>query len=168
MDLPEGVSDLASILSGQLRRLEGVLRPRSAAIYLRGTGPLPVPLDGDDAALLAWRLLAALAGALAPGETITITQRREGEMALLEAELPLSLDGQDDLFAGSVPAQARAISAGMFGTGFALRLARAEAEAIGGVLERRGEMLMLSLPMLCQKPANDYHSGEANGGTSAA
>ncbi|MGC1269630.1 MAG: histidine kinase dimerization/phospho-acceptor domain-containing protein [Croceibacterium sp.] len=168
MDLPEGISDLASVLAGQLRRLDGVLRPRSAAIDLRGSGPLLVGLDGDDAALLAWRLLAALAGGLAPGETITISQSREGDRAVLEAELPLALDGQDDLFAGSPPAQPRAISAGMFGTGFALRLARAEAEAIGGSLERRGELLTLSLPILCQRPANDYQADEANGGTSAA
>lgn len=168
LDLPDGASDLASVLAGQLRRLDGVLRPRSAAIELRGQGPLPVKLDGDDAALLAWRLLAALAGALAPGETIVITQARVADRAMFEVELPLALDAQDDLFSASPPAQPRAISAGMFGTGFALRLARAEAEALGGTLARNGEMLTLSLPILCQEPANDYQSGKANGGTSAA
>lgn len=168
MDLAEGFSDLSSVLQGQLRRLEGVLRPRNAAIELRGSGPLLVALEGDDAALLAWRLLAALAGGMAPGETITLTQRRDAGRAVLEAELPLALDAQDDLFAGTAPAQARAISAGMFGTGFALRLARAEAEAIGGTLERNGELLTLSLPILCQKPANDSQPDEAKGGSSAA
>lgn len=168
LDLPEGASDLANVLAGQLRRLEGVLRPRSAAIELRGSGPLPVAMDGDDAALLAWRLLAALAGALAPGETITITQQRDSNRVELAAELPLNLDSQDDIFTGTPPTQARAISAGMFGTGFALRLARAEAEAIGGRLVRNGEILTLSLPLLCEKPDNDYSSLQRNGGNSAA
>jgi hypothetical protein len=39
------------------------------------------------------------------------------------------------------------MSAGMFGSGFTLRLARAEAVAVGGALEQRKELLHLDLPV---------------------
>ena len=53
----------------------------------------------------------------------------------------------------------------MFGTGFTLRLARAEAEAAGGSLALRGETLVLRLPGLTGV-APDHSQGE-NGGASA-
>jgi len=53
-----------------------------------------------------------------------------------------------DLFAASAPLQQRALSAGMFGSGFTLRLARAEARAVGGSLERQDDALRLVLPIL--------------------
>jgi hypothetical protein len=40
------------------------------------------------------------------------------------------------------------VSAGVFGAGFALRLARAEARAAGGDLLREGDALVLTLPRL--------------------
>ncbi len=59
-----------------------------------------------------------------------------------------------------------AVTAGMFGAGFTLRLARAEAEAAGGSLALRGETLVLSLPGLTG--ATPDHSHGANDGASAA
>ena len=168
LDLPEGSCDFADILAEQVRRLGGVLRPRSAAIELAMTDALPVPLPADDAALLAWRMLAGLAGALAPGETITLDARRTGNTAVVAAELPMALDGQDDIFAGTAPAQARSVTAGMFGTGFSFRLARAEAEAIRGTLTRQDALLTLSLPLVWQDPTLAGRTDGLNGGTSAA
>ncbi|MEO0063033.1 MAG: hypothetical protein RLZZ08_1593 [Pseudomonadota bacterium] len=169
IDLTDGISDFERVLSAQVRRLEGVLRPRSAQIHLQSAAAITlVALQGDDCAQLAWRLLASLAGALAPGESIALTLSQPGERLQLDLELPLSLCGTDDLFAGTAPQQARAISAGMFGSGFTLRLARAEAEAAGGGLEHREEALTLWLPVLRHKGANDYQINQANGGIAAA
>jgi hypothetical protein len=147
--LSPGQSDLREVIAQLLRRLEGVLRPRGARIDLtvRGT-PFTVAMEEQEAQQLAWRLLATLAGALAPGETIALTLTSDGARATLAADLPMALLGDDDLFAASVPAQPRAISAGMFGNGFTLRLARAEAVAAGGALEQRKELLHLDLPVL--------------------
>ena len=55
--------------------------------------------------------------------------------------------------------QQQALSAGMFGTGFALRLAAAEAQAAGGSLERRGDKLRLSLPGLTRPGAGHSQAG---------
>ena len=74
----------------------------------------------------------------------------------------------DDPFASTAPAQPRAISAGMFGTGFALRLARAEAVAAGGSLERRDDRLRLTLPVLTGRAApHTVDEGESGAGSAA-
>ncbi len=148
--LDEGeASDLRETIVASVRRLDGVLRPRSARIELVVSGsPFDVPLGEGDARQLAWRLLATLAGSLAPGEIVDLALRGDGASVTLEADLPIALLDNGDLFALAAPSQPRAVSAGMFGTGFTLRLARAEAEAAGGALERRGDTLRLTIPAL--------------------
>jgi hypothetical protein len=126
-----------------------------------------VGLGRDDGALLAWRLLASLAGALAPGEVVELALRGDGGGIELHAELPLALAGEDDLFAAGARSEASAVTAGMFGAGFTLRLARAEAEAAGGSLTVRGETLVLSLPGLTDG-APDHSAGEDGGASAAA
>lgn len=169
LDLNEGTSDLREITADLLRRLEGVLRPRSAQIELRVSGsPFTVPLDNGDAQMLVWRMLATLAGALAPGETILLDLAGDGHTVRLQAELPLTMADEADIFAGGTSAHARAVSAGMFGTGFTLRLARAEAEGIGGRLERHDELLTLSLPVPMHSAATHSEGDEAQGGQTAA
>jgi two-component system OmpR family sensor kinase len=68
----------------------------------------------------------------------------------LDAGLPAQLASrtEEEIFraaAGSVP---QVVSAGVFGVGFALRLARAEARAAGGDLLRKADRLRLTLPGL--------------------
>jgi hypothetical protein len=98
---------------------------------------------------LAWRLLATLAGAAGPGEAIRLKLRapRDG-VVRLTLHLPTALAARDDdaLFHATAATAPQALSAGMFGTGFALRLAAAEAHAVGGLLERKEGKLRLSLP----------------------
>jgi hypothetical protein len=55
----------------------------------------------------------------------------------------------------------------MFGSGFTLRLARAEAEAAGGSLGLRGETLVLSLPGLTER-TGDHSQGGNDGAADAA
>src|SRR5690606_51155 len=171
--LDDGACDLRETVSRIIQRLDGVLRPRGARIELTARGsPFEVAMAETDAMQLSWRLLATLAGALAPGETIALTLVGDGRDVTLEAHLPAALSGNEDLFGASAPTQPRAISAGMFGTGFTLRLARAEAEAAGGTLERRDGRLRLSVPALTAHPAGHTleNRGESrgNGGRFAA
>ncbi|HYD24205.1 MAG TPA: histidine kinase dimerization/phospho-acceptor domain-containing protein [Croceibacterium sp.] len=163
--LGEGRCDWREVVGQIIRRLEGVLRPRSARIDLAASGgPFTVPLDEAEALQLAWRLLATLAGALAPGEVAELALASDGERVTLAADLPAAFLGDGDVFAATAPAQPRAVSAGMFGTGFSLRLARAEAASVGGGLERVGDALHLVLPVLTG-PAADHtlRSGEPGG-----
>src|SRR5690606_20741385 len=85
----------------------------------------------------------------------------------LAGELPLGLAAVDDPFAAVAPASAPFVTAGMFGTGFTLRLARAEAQSAGGSLSTDEEMLVLDLPALTE--AGGSHSqGVGGGGQEAA
>lgn len=159
--------NLRPVVEATLRRLEGVTRPRSAQLRLATSGErFTVGLGADDAALLTWRLLASLAGSLAAGEVIAINLRGDGGGVELETELPIALSGEEDLFAASARGDAAALTAGMFGSGFTLRLARAEAEAAGGSLALRGATLVLSLPGLTERAAD--HSQDGNDGASDA
>lgn len=147
--LAEGTSNLRVVVESTLRRLEGVLRPRSSKMRLLVSGDaFFVGIGEEDAALLAWRLLATIGGALAPGEVIELTLRGEDGRVVLSVELPIGLGAGEDPFAAVAPAQAPVVTAGMFGTGFTLRLARAEARVLGGNLSADEETLVLDLPAL--------------------
>jgi hypothetical protein len=94
--------------------------------------------------------LATLAGTAAPGEQLPIVVNQSPGGFRIALGLPASLTAraEQDLFEaapGSIP---QAISAGVFGVGFALRLARAEARAAGGDLVHDDEHLILTLPGL--------------------
>src|SRR5690606_29092098 len=74
LDLAEGESDWREVTVQILRRLESALRPRSARIELTAQGsPFAVAIEHSEAMQLAWRLLATLAGAMAPGEIIELS-----------------------------------------------------------------------------------------------
>jgi two-component system, OmpR family, sensor kinase len=108
--------------------------------------------------LLSWRILATLGSAAAPSEKLALTlehdQSSGANMAQFVADLPASLNGSEDIFGARGKPLSVAISAGPFGPGFALRLARAEARAIGGSLRRENRRLILTLPALtAQEPA---------------
>ncbi|MEM6267280.1 MAG: sensor histidine kinase, partial [Pseudomonadota bacterium] len=63
-------------------------------------------------------------------------------------DLPAQLLSEEDIFAAEAKPIGSAINAGLFGAGFSLRLARAEARSAGGGLARENERLTLSLPLL--------------------
>ncbi|MXO60697.1 sensor histidine kinase [Altererythrobacter salegens] len=152
--LSDGGGNLRLAVERTLKRLEGVIRPRSAKMRLLVSGEnFAVRVGDDDAALLGWRILATLAGALAPGEVVEMTLTGSQKAVVLAMELPLSLTTVDDLFGAAAPSQAPAVTAGMFGSGFTLRLARAEAMAAGGSLAVEDETLVLTLPALTGSPA---------------
>src|SRR5690606_5304959 len=95
--LGEGSSDWRAVLAQLLRRLEGVLRPRSAHIALAVRGEsFEVGIADADAQQLAWRLLATLAGALAPGEMIDLALAGDGAAVELVADLPSAVVRAED------------------------------------------------------------------------
>ncbi len=153
IEIEPGEADLTTLVARTNRQLEQVLQPRMAGITLdTDDTQYTVALDSDQAEALLWRLLATLGGGCSAGEmlnaTITdISGNGEGGMAQLICDLPAQLLAEGDIFTAEVKPVGTAINAGLFGAGFALRLARAEARAAGGQLERFDETIVLSLPL---------------------
>jgi signal transduction histidine kinase len=154
LGIEPGETDLAALVQRTLDQIAPVLETRNAGIAL-DTAPhasLLVPCDSEDAEALLWRLLASIGAACGEGEELTaqlapvIGQGRA--LARLACTLPAELAREEDLFAATVRPARGTINAGLFGAGFAFRLARAEARAAGGALLRDGDALVLTLPLL--------------------
>ena len=167
LDLEAGASDIAAIARNQIKQLQSVLSPRVARFdaTIHEVAAL-LPLAQQEAEMLAWRLLATLAGATAAGETITLDLKTEGDEVSLRAQLPASLAATEDLFSSEARSASSTVSSGIFGAGFSLRLARAEARAAKGDLVRQDKWLILSMPLLTPEgalPSPDEIPGRAAG-----
>lgn len=144
--------NLGELTAATVAQLQAFTGPRSSGFSLEVTGEpaIAVTLGQADADRLIWRLLATLAAAAAPGEILAVKLAQQGDMVDLALELPAALaalEGPELMHATASPGP-RNLSAGMFGTGFTLRLAAAEAKAAGGKLERCGNLLEITLPGL--------------------
>lgn len=149
LDLEPGSSDFAAILRKQIEQLQTVLSSRVARLecdWLLGTAP--IALEQQDAEMLAWRLLATIAATTGAGERIALELGLDEGQLALRCTLPATLAASGDLFATQTRPTSGALSPGIFGAGFSLRLARAEARAAGGELARDGDALVLTLPLL--------------------
>lgn len=159
MALESGETDVAEVVTSTVAQLAAHTGQRGSGFTVTATGgPCPVPLDRLEVERLAWRLLATLAGTAAPGEQLGLTIVNDLGQPKITFSLPAALRARSDkeLFEAAPGAIPQAIAAGVFGVGFALRLARAEAAAAGGKLERDGPDLVLSLPGLTS--AAEHHS----------
>lgn len=171
MRVEPGESDLAALLRRTADQIAPVLVQRGAK--LRFAGPqdaaLLIAVDPEDAEALVWRLLASLAAAIGAGEDVAMTLAPvisgRGALARLTCDLPTALAEEPNLFAATARMSGSAISPGLFGAGFALRLARAEAHGAGGGLERDGNALVLTLPLVTGQQG---HSGDDAEGLSLA
>jgi signal transduction histidine kinase len=149
-----GETDLAALVRRTAEQIAPALEAQEAGFVLdfAEAATMLARLDPDDAEALVWRLMASLAAALAPGERIALRLDpligSGGATARLSCDLPARLAAEDNLFAATTRATGTGINPGLFGTGFALRLARAEARAAGGGLRRDGSVLELTLPLL--------------------
>ena len=149
LDLDPGESDFAAIARHQVAQLQTVLSPRVARFDAElADTRAPLALDAAEAERLAWRLLATLAGAVSAGEAVALMLTNSGDHVELSAQLPAALRDAKDVFSVEARGTSGALSAGIFGAGFSLRLARAEARAAGGELARVEDRLILSLPLL--------------------
>ncbi|MFU7527986.1 histidine kinase dimerization/phospho-acceptor domain-containing protein [Qipengyuania sp. ASV99] len=164
LEIDAGESDLTDLVHRTIRQLDHVLQPRMAGIALEsGNGPYLAALDPDQAEALLWRLLATLGGGCSAGEMLEAGLSAQGGLIRLTCDLPAQLLGEDDIFTAEAKPIGTAINAGLFGAGFALRLARAEARAAGGGLTRDGETIVLTLPQVKKTLGETYTSG-ADGG----
>ena len=119
-----------------------------------------VALGTGETEALLWRLLATLGGGCSAGEMLEASLSFTIDKALLTCDLPAQLLEEEDIFTAEARPVGSAINAGLFGAGFALRLARAEAHAAGGSLVRADEQIVLALPL-----AVAGGTSEANAGT---
>ena len=154
--------DLGAITLATVTQLQAFTGPRSSGFEFKAghKAPIEVALGQADTERLIWRLLATLAAATAPGEMLAVNLAQHGDLALLGLELPSALAALEgaQLMQATAGAGPRSVSAGMFGTGFTLRLAAAEAKAAGGKLERRSNLLEITLPGLTASQA-DHSEG---------
>jgi two-component system OmpR family sensor kinase len=149
LELDAGETDLRAELTETVRRMEGVLRARSAGFDLADSDEdCTLALARDEVRLLCWRLLASLAGSLAPGERLPTSLAAESGKARLAVAVPQAMRKLDDPFATGPADQKSALSAGMFGQGFALRLARAEVVAASGDMIFVDGMVHVTMPLL--------------------
>lgn len=151
IELDPGECDFAATVLATVNQLAAYTTQRASGFEVKADADLPLigiaPLEGER---IAWRLLATLAGAAAPGEQLRLRLRHREGMLRLAIDLPAALAARenDTLFEAAVGSVPQAIAAGVFGVGFALRLARAEARSVGGALTRKVDRLRLDLPAL--------------------
>jgi signal transduction histidine kinase len=168
LGIEPGDADLAALIRRTADQLNPVLASRGALLSesLADDAMMLLAIDADDAEALVWRLLASLAAACDSGETIAVSLDPmiggTGARVRMRCTLPARLAAQDNVFAASLPTPNPAINAGLFGSGFALRLARAEARAAGGSLVRDGDHIDLVLPLMMEQPQHDAPASPDN------
>lgn len=160
MDLGHGETDLAAVLETIASQLSVHLAPRgsSFSLRIRGEGHW-VGLERTEAERILWRILATLAGVCGNGEILKVSLEPVAGAINLVLTLPeaLAVTAGDSLFEAAADAIPQSLSAGTFGVGFSLRLARAEVQVAGGKLQREGNSLLLTLPVLASGEAADAH-----------
>ena len=143
------MSDFVTVARRQVAQLQTVLSPRVSRIEAVWTLPsATVAMSPDNAEMIAWRFLGTLAAGTAAGETMMLTMSGSGPYLELAVKLPTAFAQASDVFAGDIHSAGGALPTGLLGAGFGLRLARAEARAIGGDLVRDGlNRMVLTLPL---------------------
>lgn len=162
MELDEGETDLAEVIRATVGQLGAHTAQRGSGFVLKDEAEhLPVPLAKLEVERIVWRLLATLAGVSAPGEMLKLRLRERHGAGRIDVALPASLSAREDdgLFEAAAGSMPQVIAAGVFGVGFALRLARAEARAAGGALVRRDGKLRLTLPGLTAGAVDHTQAG---------
>lgn len=147
--LAQGECDLGALVERMINQLQQVLSPRMAGFDL---APLPdtpvlVALADEEAEALVWRVLATLASGCSAGESLEVSLALQHGAARLTCDLSAHMVAEADVFAARAKAASGGLSAGFFGVGFSLRLARAEARAAGGDLVQLDGRICLSIPM---------------------
>jgi hypothetical protein len=156
-----GACDFHALVVETVARLRTWTSPRQSGFDLvEGGDTIMIAMDREEAARLLWRLLAALAGVSAAGEVSALTFALENGVATLSIDLPDELTRRLDHSAGADRPDElmRSLSSGIFGVGFTLRLAAAEASAAGGRLVREGSRMALVLPGLTHAMADHTQS----------
>lgn len=163
--LETGGCDAATVVARLVEQVSPVLGSRNVRLTVSmPANPVPVNLAEAELERCVWRLLSVIAASVAPGERLTFALENDHGAARLALTLPVSLRSLDDdtLYAPDAAPSAGMLTAAMLGNGFALRLARAEARAAGGSLEREAGLLVAAFPgQINEAPA---WPGQAAGG----
>ena len=161
-DLAGGACDLATCLAATVAGLQPESGQSGPRFRLESPPSVAVRMVEEEAEHLIWRLLAIIAGNAQNGENLPIALIG-GPMPTLHMTLPAALAGMDNaaLYHAAAQSEGQAPSAGMFGTGFSLRLAGVEARAAGGTLVRHGAALVLTLPGLTPDAGDPSHGSTA-------
>ncbi|MDE2620128.1 MAG: sensor histidine kinase [Sphingomonadales bacterium] len=146
--LPEpGEADLGATIAALIDQLDPFTRPRQSGFLFTAPATVcSVALARDEVERLGWRLLATLAGVARPGERLAVELGRGAGMVTLSIALPEAMAAVADPFESAVATAGQTVSGGLFGTGFALRLAGAEARGAGGSLAFGDHRAILTLP----------------------
>lgn len=166
--MQDGESDLSALVLQINESLNQVLRTKMAGIDFEKPPerPISIALGEADAEALVWRLLATIGGNCAAEEMLVAKLHARHDEAVLTCGLPASLMAEEDIFASEAKPAGKEINPGLFGAGFSLRLARAEARAAGGDLAIGEDQVALTLPLLTD--ADTLPSPQESGGTAKA
>lgn len=153
LELEEGAADAVALLVRLHDSYERVAAQRGAAIRMRIEDGLPRALVEPGAAeRMFGRLLAGTIGLAGEGETIALTLGLSGDdahpalrLAIGRPEAIAGLDERDLLDPGYSP-DGDWPGAPALGLGFALRLVRNLADAVGGTLDIAPDGFVLTLP----------------------
>jgi signal transduction histidine kinase len=160
MELEPGTSDFAAITKAQVDSLQGALTARVSRFDTHwAETPMVVALDTEECEMLAWRIFGTLGASMGAGETLKLElthqhisdesePNAQAGALVLSCDLPAALASAKDIFSPETRTDTSALSSGIFGAGFSLRLARAEARACNGELARFDDTLCLTLPVL--------------------
>lgn len=162
MRIEPGDTDVVTAVQNTLAQIHRHTENRQSGFGLTTTDSnIPVAVERIELDRLLWRLLAAIAGAAGAMEVLDVTLTREAGMARIQIAMPARLRDLDDdaLYHAQAGEKTRVFSAGMFGLGFTLRLARAEARGAGGELQRKDGQLVLTLPETLTSSANVSKAG---------
>jgi signal transduction histidine kinase len=163
IELEPGTCDLGEVVQALADHLAPHMAARLSGFDAEAPAPaLPLGMAREEAERLVWRLLATLASSAAPSERMAMSLIDVDGTAILTLTLPRGLADQADIFHAAAPNASTPLSAGMFGAGFALRLAANEAKSGGGKLERQGDTLRMELPLVASDlttPSNTESKG---------
>ena len=164
LELAEGAADAVALLVRLHDSYERVAAQRGAAIRMRIEDGLPRALvEPGTAERMFGRLLAGTIGLAREGETIALSfGRSEGARPALRLEIgrPQAIAGFDerDLLDPGYSPEGDWPAAPALGLGFALRLVRNLAEAVGGELAIEAEAFVLTLPAEADEAPPAAHS----------
>jgi two-component system, OmpR family, sensor kinase len=147
-----GTSNLATTLHNTITQLKPFTDSRNGGFTLTCEPETDYSVAIAEPALerLVWRLMGTIAGLTSPNEPLDLRLAEHTGTITLSLNLPKSMAMRppDELPEAANENNKSALSTGMFGTSFTLRLASAEAKSVGGSLTRHEKYLELSLPGL--------------------